>query len=203
MIELLCLSGFLLEETGKSGKKKWFLAPNCNSRTMLLFVDGLFLDRFSHLLKKLTNLPISFGPAFEQGLIFQQSLRIVEINGPLHMTFHMLQCILYIYNFLLKWSKDTLQWKRIKMNHVSDTFESANIFQLIVLGKAARLTIGHLLSSNKDLLLSIFQQLQNRPKEFIVKIAFKYIQFVKDTITKSTDERQKMLYSYILLSRHC
>ena len=60
MIEMLCLSGFLLEETSKSGHKKWFLAADCNTRTMLLFVDGLLLNCFRHLLKKLTKLPIFF-----------------------------------------------------------------------------------------------------------------------------------------------
>ena len=194
MIELLCLSGFLLEETSKSGQKKWCLAPKCNSRTLLLFVDGLFLDCFRHLLKKLANLPISFEPAFEQCLLFQQDLHcVVEFNGPLHMAFHMLQCIYSIYISLLKWSKDVLQWKRIKMNHVSDTLKSANIFQFIVLGEAEHLDIDHFLSAHKDLVLSIFQQLQSRSNAFIVKIAVKYIPFVKDTITKSTDKRQKML----------
>ena len=77
---------------------------------MFLFVDGLLLDRFRHLVKKVTKLPLSFGPAFKQGLIFQNALkRVVEVNVPLHMAFHMLQTIFAIFQTSLSWRKEVLQ----------------------------------------------------------------------------------------------
>ena len=74
VIELLCVSGILIKKVSQKGNKKWFLAPNYKTQEKFFFVDRLSLDRFRHLVKKSSNIPLSFGPAFQQGLIFQQAM---------------------------------------------------------------------------------------------------------------------------------
>ena len=58
MIKLFCFSGFLLEDTRKIGKNGTYV-PIVIQKHCFLFVDSLYLDRFRHLLKNITNLPIS------------------------------------------------------------------------------------------------------------------------------------------------
>ena len=110
--EISCMLGILIEQTLKTDVKSWVLSPSFNECNMLLFVDVLLLDQLCHLVNKLTNLPLSFCPAFKQGLIFQKSLdRVVEVNEPLHMSFNMSQSIYKIYNGQLKfWLGNILKW---------------------------------------------------------------------------------------------
>ena len=118
-IKLLCLSGILIEQISQKGNKKWFLAPNYKTWKMFLFVDELSLDCFCHLVKTLTNLPLSFGPAFQQGLIFQKAMeQIVEVNGTLHMVFHILQTIYTVYKPFMLWCIDVIKWERIKISQI-------------------------------------------------------------------------------------
>ena len=72
MIELICLCSILIEEMNQQKRKFWYLAPNYMSHKMICFVDGLSIDRYRHLLKKHTTLPISFCPAFKQSLVFKK-----------------------------------------------------------------------------------------------------------------------------------
>lgn len=66
-------------------------------------MDGLSLDRHRSFQTKLTNLPLNFTDSFKQSLVFQKALsRVIEISGPLHMAFHMLQCVYIIYSGMLK-----------------------------------------------------------------------------------------------------
>ena len=43
--------------------------------------------------------------------------------GPLHMSFHMLQCIYVLYDPLLHVSKECIEWKKLKLNKVSDNYQ--------------------------------------------------------------------------------
>ena len=91
-----------------------------------------------------------FGPAYQQGLIFQQAMeRIVEVNGPLHMVFHMLQTLYTIYKPFMTWCIDILKWKRIKMSQILDCYKNANIFLNIVLDECERLAVDQFLYEEK------------------------------------------------------
>ena len=39
------------------------------------------------------------------------------------MSFHMLQCIYIIFGEMMEWGKAIVDWKRIKLNKVSESFE--------------------------------------------------------------------------------
>mmetsp|Transcript_22030 Transcript_22030/g.30971 ORF Transcript_22030/g.30971 Transcript_22030/m.30971 type:complete len:82 (-) Transcript_22030:1125-1370(-) len=67
-------------------------------------LDELLLKRFRCFQKRLIKLPVSYKEAFSQGLIFCEVLdRVIEIPGPLHQAFHMVQCVFNIYQHFLKW----------------------------------------------------------------------------------------------------
>ena len=117
LIEVMTMCGLLVDKTkiDSTGKKKpkWNIAEDYEERTMYLCMDGLSLDRHRSLEKRLASLPLSYVDAFEQSLDFQKALsRIIEIPGPLHIAFHMCQCIFNIYTPFLSVLQSILQWKR-------------------------------------------------------------------------------------------
>ena len=64
------------------------------------------------------------------------------------MAFHMMQTIFTIFNKLLLWCKDVVQWKRLNMAHVLEFFKLANLFQQLVLQEAEQLAIDQFLSDD-------------------------------------------------------
>ena len=112
-IELLCLVGILHEEKISDTYTKWDLDPKWHERRMFLCINGLSLDGRRHFQKKLSsNVKLSFTKAFRQSIIFQKALSCVkEVNGPLHMAFHMLQTIYTVFGTMLKWGQIIVDWK--------------------------------------------------------------------------------------------
>ena len=106
------------------------------------------------------------------------------------MAFHMLQCIFTIYAQLI-WCKDVIQWKRIKMNQVSDTFKSANIFHSIILQEAERVAIDHFLKNTSSSIINLYQQCNTLSNKLGVAVYLKYVQYLKDCIKTTTDEARK------------
>ena len=80
----------------------WQLGQEWDKKILYLCMDGLSLDRHRSFQRKLTNLPFSFDKAFRQCLIFQKAFsKVVEISGPLHIAFHMLQSIYIVYKDMM------------------------------------------------------------------------------------------------------
>ena len=143
VIELLCLVGILKEEQIDETRSKWVLGDNWSEKVMILCVDGLSLDRFRCFEKKLSNVKMSFSSSFEQTIIFQRALsRVVDINGSLHMAFHMLQCIYTVFQTLLKWAQNIVDWKRLIPTKVSDSFDLARQLVNLLLGEVERYLFG-------------------------------------------------------------
>ena len=109
-------------------------------------MDGLSLDPFR---QKLTNIPLSFNPAFQKGLFLVALQQVIEVNSLLNMAFHMLQTIYSIYQQLIVWCKYILEWKKIKMSKVLDNFKSAHILNAVVLEEAECLVVDHFLSKQQ------------------------------------------------------
>ena len=70
VINLLCLVGILSKEKISNTITKWGLDRNWEQRRMLLFVDGISLDRHEHFQNKLSNAKVSFMNAFKQSITF-------------------------------------------------------------------------------------------------------------------------------------
>ena len=86
-------------------------------------------------------------------MIFKDAFsRIVEINGPLHMAFHMLQCIFVVYKEMMLWGQNILQWKRICHSKVSDSFDLCKQLLFLVLDEASRLSWDIYFENNKDII---------------------------------------------------
>ena len=109
MIKLLCLSVILTnierETNSAVDSATWTLSSNWEKKVLYLCMDGLSLDRHRSFQRKLTNLPFLFDKAFRQCIIFQRGFsRVVEISGPLHIAFHMLQSIFIVYKDMMNWA---------------------------------------------------------------------------------------------------
>jgi len=201
VIELLCLVGILHEEQVSDTYIKWELDRNWKQRKMILCVDGLSLDRHRHFQKKMSNVKLSFSTAFKQSLIFQKALsRVVEINGPLHMAFHMLQTIFTVFGTMLKWGQTIVDWKRLTSAKVCDSFDLCRQLTFLMLEELDRLAWDMYLLERKDEIESTKTSCNN-DEEFLCKLAHDYLIYLKDKASTTCDERRKYVYYFMLMCR--
>ena len=105
-IELLVRCGILTQVKISDNASRWDSSPNWDKKRVVLCVDGLSLDRHKSFQKKLANIKTSFTNNFLQAIVFEEALdRVIEINGPLHVAFHMLQTIYIIFKPMLQWGQ--------------------------------------------------------------------------------------------------
>ena len=165
---------------------------------MYLCMDGLSLDRHRSLQKRLASLPLSFADAFEQSLRFQKALsRIIEIPGPLHVAFHMCQCIFTIYSPLLYVLKSILQWKKLRFKKVNESFRLCKALLMIGLEEAERLMWDMFLNDRQTLISKAASDFKDSEERFSVHLAQQYQEYMSQAMTSSTDERRKYLLSFI------
>ena len=123
IIELLTLHGILDKCFTGNNIYEWRLSQKWNEKTIILCLDGLSLDRHRGFCNKLIKLPMSFTKAYRQCQIFQKALtRVIDISGPLHTSFHMLQSVYIVYNGFLRCIQECLGWKKITYHKVSENF---------------------------------------------------------------------------------
>lgn len=60
VIEMLVLSGILIETTNENGAIMWKASPKYETKMVYLFVDGLSFDRHRYFVKRLTKIEASF-----------------------------------------------------------------------------------------------------------------------------------------------
>ena len=125
IIELMCLSGMLIHNISDMEVESWDLVKDWEEGTLYLYMDGLSLDRYRSLQKKLIKLPYSYTIVFKQSIVFQKALtRVIEISGPLHIAFHILQSIFIIYKDMMNCFQNVINWKKINVNKVSGSFDT-------------------------------------------------------------------------------
>ena len=118
-IEMLVSCGILIEQK-INDHSEWILGPDWDKKTFYLCLDGLSLDRHRCFLKRLTKSPVNFKRAYNQGKNFRKALsRAIEMPGPLHQAFHILQCVFNVYSRLLKIVARVVGWKKINYGDVS------------------------------------------------------------------------------------
>lgn len=137
LIEFLCISS-VIETIGNIDEvKTWKLSDGWEEKTFYLCMDGLSLDRHRSFERKLVNLPFSYAKAFRQAIVFQMALSgVVLISGPLQIAFHMPQSIYIIYKDMMKWSQNVVNWNKINVNKVSETFDTCWQLCMITLDKS-------------------------------------------------------------------
>ena len=101
--ELLCLSGILIHNISPMEVELWDLVKDWKHRTLHMCMDGLSLNRHQSFQKKLIKLPYSYSKVFKQSTVFQKAhTRVIDISGPLHIAFHILQSKFIIYKDMMK-----------------------------------------------------------------------------------------------------
>lgn len=206
IIEILEYVGILKEfrSDGENHRSTWALTEDYEKKVVYLCVDGLSLDRHRSFKRKLTKVNQSFSDSFQQSIRFQLALgRVVEVSGPLHVAFHMLQCIFDVYPFLIKWGIQIVAWKRIKYTKVSECFQLSKEFILLLLNECERFLIDvvyHIYLDN-DERQRLLQKKDNAA--IIVLLSERYLSFLDDDNSDwaANNEYRKMIVSFVITAR--
>ena len=118
---------------------------------MYLCLDGLSIDRHRCFFRKIVDLPLSFTDEFLQAIEFRKVLtRVIELSGPLHMSFHMLQSIYILYGSLLYVGQTCIEWKKLKPAKVSDNYRLCRSLAFLVYEEITRLLMFKYMSGLED-----------------------------------------------------
>ena len=201
MIELLCLSGILIKTekdvNSAVDNATWQLGPECNNKRLYLCMYGLSLDRHCSFQRKLTNLPFSFDKAFRQWLIFQKAFsKVVEISGPLHIAFYMLQSIYIVYEDMMNWAQKVVEWKKVNTNKVSESFDTCRQLCMMTLEEVERLSIDLFITDNVDEL--DFLCLDPSVKSKAISVAMMYNTYITTFIY--TVQRRLYMHGFIRMA---
>ena len=197
IIELLCLSGILLPISKHNDVVTWELNEKWKGKTLYLCMDGLSLDRHRSFQRKLTSLPFSFDKAFRQSIIFQKAIsRVVEISGPLYIALHMLQSIYIVYKQMMLWGQKIVQWKKLNVNKVSESFDTCRQLCMLMLEEIERVTIDLFVTEcNEDL---TYLCMDSTNESMAIKLSLLYINYI-NTFT-STDDRRLYMFGFVIMA---
>ena len=199
IIELLTLHGILIKEKYGAKSFQWKLAENWKKKTIILCLDGLSLDRHRGFCHKLLNLPMSFTRAFQQSKIFQKALsRVIDVSGPLHTAFHILQSIFIVYNCFLKCIQQCLGWKKITYTKVSENYRLCNHMVDIAYEEVFRFLLFTFVSSNDEVVSSLNRE--EKDELIAIELATQFDSYVNTKSTETTDERFKLLLCFYKLT---
>ena len=198
IIELLTLHGIL--DKCKSGENnyEWRLSTEWQKKKIILCLDGLSLDRHRGFCNKLLKLPISFTNAYKQSQIFQKALtRVIDISGPLHTSFHILQSVYIVYGCLLKSVQHCLGWKKINHSKVSDNYRLCVHMVDIVYEETFRvLFFNFLLEYTAQ---ETYYREESIDELVAIDLCRKFHKYVERKCQETTDERFKLLVCFFNL----
>lgn len=200
LVELLTKHSILLKKDQDETNYGWVLAPDFMKKNIILCLDGLSLDRHRCFSKKLLNLPLTFTRAYQQSLIFQEALtRVVEIIGPLHTSFHILQCLYSVYNCILKCTQRCLGWKKLHFNKISDNYRLCVHMIDIVYEETNRMLMHNFLLEycNSESNTTSFDD-----AELAIDIALKFDTYINNKCKDSKDERWKLICCFYKLASY-
>ena len=196
IIEILCMAGLLLHITSPNGMEYWELCEDWEGKVVYLCMDGLSLDRHRSFQNKLVKLPYSYSNVFKQSIIFQKALtRVVDISGPLHIAFHMLQSIFIIYKYMMKWTQQVVNWKKLNVNKVSESFDTCRRLCMLMLDEIERLVVDLFLDENEELITKMVDSNRNNIGLHVARMYNQYINGMK-----STDDRRLYLFGFIIMA---
>lgn len=91
---------------------------------------------------------------------------------------------------MMKWTQRVIEWKKINVNKVSDSFDTCRQLAMIVLEELERLSI--------DLFIANTERTVFSDTSKSIDLAIDYIAFV--TNHRSSDSRRKYMFGYIIMS---
>ena len=216
VVEILELSGIVKKtQTPYDDTPFWKLSDNYKDKILYLSMDGLSLDRHRSFKKKLLRLPQSYSKNYSQGVTFHKALnQVVEITGPLHVAFHMLQSIYDIYKPQMKWFINVVSWKKLKSTRVSECFQLAKRMSMYALAECERYLLdifydssdfddqlgmnNYVLTGNNSTNDGSTDNTGEDQSDIATPYVFatKYLQFLEDNIESGDNEFRKFLISY-------
>ena len=199
VIELMTLHGILEKCNAGDNTYEWRLGRNWQNKKIILCLDGLSLDRHRGFCNKLMRLPLSFTKAYQQSQIFQKALtRVVDISGPLHMSFHMLQSIFIVYNCFLKGIQQCLGWKKIQFTKVSDNYRLCVAMIDIAYEEVFRLLFYSFLIEYST--TNFIPSDETMDEMLAIDLSIEFHKWIDKKIALTTDERYKLLLCFFKIT---
>ena len=118
---------------------------------------------------------------------------MVEISGPLHIAFHMLQSIYIVYKDMMNWAQKVVEWKKVNTNKVSESFDTCRQLCMMTLEEVERLSIDLFITHNIDEL--DFLCLDPTVKSKAISVAMMYNTYI--TTFTSTDQRRLTIHAWV------
>ena len=115
------------------------------------------------------------------------------------MALHMCQCLYIIYSDFLKRFQTIVGWKKLNFLKVSESFRLCKALLFLVLEEAERLMWDIYIHDKSDTIKE--KESAYTDKVFCVWLSVNFTTFVDDMVSKSTDERRKLLASFIITVR--
>ena len=185
LIDLLVHIG-ILEKTETNGNTRWNACNDYASKTIYLCLDGLSVDRHRCFFRKIVDLPLSFTDEFLQAIEFRKVLtRVIELSGPLHMSFHMLQSIYILYGSLLGVSQKCVEWKKLKPAKVSDNYRLCCSLAFVVYEEITRLLMFKYISS---VVPDLLHNIDNADPLIAITLARGMIDFIQHKANTTLDK---------------
>ena len=202
IIELLTLHGILVKQAVSESTYEWVLSDNWDEKNIILCLDGLSLDRHRCFGNKLIKVPMNFTRAYKQSLVFKQALtRVIEISGPLHTAFHMLQSIFNIYRCFMKTMQDCIGWKKMKLNKVSENYRPClSLIDMVYEETFRILFFNYLISLNGETINDDISNEDMITEVYCLQIATGFQSFIQDKIDKTTDMRFRLLLCFFKIT---
>ena len=101
----------------------------------------------------------------------------IDISDPLHIAFHMLQSIFIIYKDMTRWAQYVVNWKKVNVNKVSESFDMCRQLCMISLQEIERLAVNLFFNKTEDEISSICGYNSN---DVGVSIASMYNKYIHD-----------------------
>mmetsp|Transcript_13333 Transcript_13333/g.19067 ORF Transcript_13333/g.19067 Transcript_13333/m.19067 type:complete len:244 (-) Transcript_13333:212-943(-) len=203
VIELLCYAGIIEKVETIVNEKivpEWILGYNWDKKFIYLCLDGLSLDWHRSFQKRLMKLQVTFKKAYQQGMVFRKALdRVIEVPGPLHQAFHIIQCIYNLYNFLMKWCGSVLGWKKIKYSEVSQSFHMCRQLLFIVLEELERLAWDKFICEDETKIKTILKEHDNSD-DVVKRLGNMYLSFCSHHRNNSSSDYTKYMFNFIHLA---
>ena len=181
-------------------RKEWRLTNNFDTKKLILCLDGLSLERHKSFQKRLIKLPMSFKYAYQQGMVFREALaQVIEVPGPLHQAFHVMQTIFNLYSNLMKWCAKVIKWKKINFSDVSQTFHMSRQLLYIVLEEFERIAWDQFVMEKKDDIESTLT-VYGDDNNLAIELAIMFKSYVYDKTINGRTEYVRYMYNFIFIA---
>ena len=150
--------------------------------------------------KKLIKLLNYYTKIFKQIIVFQKALtRVIDISGLLHIAFHMLQSIFIIYKEMMKWAQTVINWKKMNVNKISESFDTCRQLCMLTLEEVERLAVDLFIVENDKTIKEILRLNINAATDSAgLKMARLYLDYIHEMNTD--DNRRLYRMGFIIMS---